>query len=318
MWSPVSLRIFGRVTTSSRLSGCGSGRDGGGPRGRGRRRCCGCCRCCGSCRCSGRGRCRRHAAVADVLVDVIEHVFACDATTGARTRDRGGIEPVLGDEPAHHGREELVAGVTRRCRRCGCCGNLNEVAPSGIVGRRIKFSKDGAFVTDDDGQEVPKDTVFAALCDQTFVGFMKFNGDGVMPDVEMGLLYSGLRNAGAREPRRPRREPVGARPGRHAAGRPVATSSCICRCRTPRRSRCSPSTPRRGPAAALSAICCGTTTAWPRPRPARCRWCGCGPAGSSTRTRRVGLVPTPMFVVVRASAGQLRRQAGHVDRRHSR
>ena len=122
MWSPVSLRIFGRVTTSSRCPGAAEGATAAGRR-RGRRRsgcrCSGCGRCDGSGRCSGRGSCRRHAAVADVLVDVIEHVFARDATTGARARDRGGIETVLGDEPAHDRREQLVAGLTRRCRRCG-------------------------------------------------------------------------------------------------------------------------------------------------------------------------------------------------------
>jgi hypothetical protein len=68
---------------------------------------------------------------------------------------------------------------------------LNEIAPSGIVGRRIKFTKEGTFVTHDDGHEVPPETVFAALCDQTLIGWMKFNGPKVPPDVEMGLLYGG-------------------------------------------------------------------------------------------------------------------------------
>ena len=46
-------------------------------------------------------------------------------------------------------------------------------------------------MTADDEQEVAPDTVFAALCDQTLIGYMKFNGPKVPPDVEMGLLYSG-------------------------------------------------------------------------------------------------------------------------------
>ena len=37
---------------------------------------------------------------------------------------------------------------------------LDEVAPASIVGRMIKFSKDGKFVTHDDGKEVPEDAEF--------------------------------------------------------------------------------------------------------------------------------------------------------------
>jgi hypothetical protein len=37
---------------------------------------------------------------------------------------------------------------------------LDEVAPSGVVGRLIKFGKDGTFVTPDDGQDVPPETEF--------------------------------------------------------------------------------------------------------------------------------------------------------------
>jgi hypothetical protein len=68
---------------------------------------------------------------------------------------------------------------------------LDEVAPASLVGRRIKFSKDGTFVTHDDGLEVPRDAVFAALCDQTLIGWLKFNGPNEKPDTEMGLLYGG-------------------------------------------------------------------------------------------------------------------------------
>ena len=61
---------------------------------------------------------------------------------------------------------------------------LDEVAPASIVGRMVKFSKEGKFVTHDDGKEVPEDAEFTALCDETLVGWVKFNGDGEPPDRE--------------------------------------------------------------------------------------------------------------------------------------
>jgi hypothetical protein len=66
---------------------------------------------------------------------------------------------------------------------------LDEVAPASIVGRMIKFSKDGAFITHDDGKEVDEDAEFVVLADQTLVGWIKFNGEGEPPDRNMGLLY---------------------------------------------------------------------------------------------------------------------------------
>jgi hypothetical protein len=69
---------------------------------------------------------------------------------------------------------------------------LDEVAPASIVGRMIKFSKDGEFVTHDDGETVGEDGDFTALCDQTLVGWIKFNGEGEPPTRHMGLLYDGF------------------------------------------------------------------------------------------------------------------------------
>ena len=66
---------------------------------------------------------------------------------------------------------------------------LDEVAPSGIVGRLVKFDKTGAFITSDDGEEIPEASEFVALCDQTVVGWQRFNGPGEPPDKVMGLLY---------------------------------------------------------------------------------------------------------------------------------
>ncbi len=69
---------------------------------------------------------------------------------------------------------------------------LDEIAPASIVGRLIKFSKEGKFVTADDGEEIADDVDFIALCDQTLVGYVKFNGEGEPPDRHMGLLYDGF------------------------------------------------------------------------------------------------------------------------------
>jgi hypothetical protein len=69
---------------------------------------------------------------------------------------------------------------------------LDEVCPASIVGRRIKFSKDGQSVTADDDEVVSDDVDFVALCDQTLVGRIKFNGEGKPPDYRMGLLYDGF------------------------------------------------------------------------------------------------------------------------------
>ena len=66
---------------------------------------------------------------------------------------------------------------------------LDDIAPASIVGRMIKFGKDGKFVTADDGQVVGEDVDFVALCDQTLIGWLKFNGAGEPPDRVMGVLY---------------------------------------------------------------------------------------------------------------------------------
>ena len=70
---------------------------------------------------------------------------------------------------------------------------IEENAPSSIVGRLVKFSKDGVFVTSDDGEAINEDTDFIALCDETLVGWIKFNGKENPPDRVMGLLYSDFR-----------------------------------------------------------------------------------------------------------------------------
>jgi hypothetical protein len=69
---------------------------------------------------------------------------------------------------------------------------IDEIAPASIVGRMIKFSKEGKFVTHDDGEPINEDVDFTALCDQTLIGYMKFGAEGEPPDRVMGLLYDGF------------------------------------------------------------------------------------------------------------------------------
>jgi hypothetical protein len=66
---------------------------------------------------------------------------------------------------------------------------LDEIAPAAIVGRMIKFNKEGKFATHDDGTEIADTVDFVALADQTLVGWIKFNGTGEPPERHMGLLY---------------------------------------------------------------------------------------------------------------------------------
>ncbi|MEZ0336006.1 MAG: hypothetical protein ACAI18_18605 [Gemmatimonadales bacterium] len=65
---------------------------------------------------------------------------------------------------------------------------LDEVAPASIAGRLAKF-KDGQFITVDDGQPMPEGAEYVALCDETQVGWKKFNGAGEAPERHMGLLF---------------------------------------------------------------------------------------------------------------------------------
>lgn len=69
---------------------------------------------------------------------------------------------------------------------------LDEIAPASIVGRMIKFNKDGEFATTDDDSVIGGNVDFTALVDQTLIGWIKFNGEGAPPDRHMGLLYEGF------------------------------------------------------------------------------------------------------------------------------
>ena len=70
---------------------------------------------------------------------------------------------------------------------------VDEIAPSGITGRLIKFGKAGTFVFADDGEAVPEDANFLALCAEVLIGWIWFYRDGeTPPDRVCGLLYGGF------------------------------------------------------------------------------------------------------------------------------
>jgi hypothetical protein len=69
---------------------------------------------------------------------------------------------------------------------------IDDIAPSSIAGRMIKFGKDGKFIFAATDEVVSPDVDFVAMCDETLCGWIKFNRDaaeGTPPDRVMGLLY---------------------------------------------------------------------------------------------------------------------------------
>lgn len=76
---------------------------------------------------------------------------------------------------------------------------IDDVAPASVVGRLIKFSKEGKFVFADDKSEVDENVVWLALCDETLVGWIKFRAEDEAktkakkpPDRVQGLLFDGF------------------------------------------------------------------------------------------------------------------------------
>ena len=68
---------------------------------------------------------------------------------------------------------------------------VDEIAPSFIAGKLIKFSKEGKFVIAETGDEISADEDFVALCDETLIGWIKFVDDAP-PEQHQGLLYQGF------------------------------------------------------------------------------------------------------------------------------
>jgi hypothetical protein len=80
---------------------------------------------------------------------------------------------------------------------------LDEVAPTTIAGQLVKFGgKDGKFLIVESGEEVNPDQDYIALCDESLVGWIKFNGDGEPPTRGPGSAVPRLYPATARKPRR--------------------------------------------------------------------------------------------------------------------
>jgi hypothetical protein len=70
---------------------------------------------------------------------------------------------------------------------------IDDISPNQMAGRLIRFDgKKGEFLTLDDGEPILKDAEFIALCDETWRGWIKFNGEGQPPDRVGGLLYGGF------------------------------------------------------------------------------------------------------------------------------
>jgi hypothetical protein len=69
---------------------------------------------------------------------------------------------------------------------------LDDVAPTQIAGRLMKFNhQKGTFFTDDNGEAVPENAEFIAICDETMGGWIRFN-PGYKPDRVMGLICQGF------------------------------------------------------------------------------------------------------------------------------
>lgn len=71
---------------------------------------------------------------------------------------------------------------------------IDEVAPSSIVGRLVKFDKNGRFVVSDTGEPIDDTVDFFALCGDVQIGYVKFSKEeGEPAKRRMGLLYDGFR-----------------------------------------------------------------------------------------------------------------------------
>jgi hypothetical protein len=67
---------------------------------------------------------------------------------------------------------------------------LNDIAPSGIVGRLIRFDgKEGRFFYVDSDETIDGTADFTVLCDETLVAWVKFQPEGP-PLREGGLFYA--------------------------------------------------------------------------------------------------------------------------------
>ena len=191
---------------------------------------------------------------------------------------------------------------------------LDDIAPAGIVGRLIKFSKDGKFVSADDDEPVDEAAEFIALCDQTLIGWIRFHNDGeTPPDRVMGCSTTASKCRRAQTLGDTDESRVAGRAFRRA-GRSVETSDAIGAAATETRELFTFVDHRRRPAAVPSATCSGTTTVCNATTPTSCRSCGCAPAVSITR-QPVSAGCHAGICHRRSRAARQRREAGHQRRR---
>jgi hypothetical protein len=104
---------------------------------------------------------------------------------------KGSIEPLMGKAavPAR----AASAAVALPDNRTSVQKYQDETAPVNIVGRIIKFGKNGTFVTADDDAPVEETAELVALCPEVLVGWIRFHPDeDVPPDRIQGLLYDGF------------------------------------------------------------------------------------------------------------------------------
>jgi hypothetical protein len=66
---------------------------------------------------------------------------------------------------------------------------IDEISNPMIAHRRIKFDKNGVYVTADDGEPIPETVDFLVLCGETQIQMIKFGPEGTPPEVISGLLY---------------------------------------------------------------------------------------------------------------------------------
>jgi hypothetical protein len=70
---------------------------------------------------------------------------------------------------------------------------IDEIAPSNIAGKLVKFSKEGAFAVSESGEQIADSKDFVAMCDETLIGWIKFSQEGEPPARVQGLLYDDFR-----------------------------------------------------------------------------------------------------------------------------
>jgi hypothetical protein len=66
---------------------------------------------------------------------------------------------------------------------------FDEVDPVSLVGPRVSFSKDAAYIRHDVEEALNEQTIYAVHADQAIAGVIRFNGPGNPPSTHLGLLY---------------------------------------------------------------------------------------------------------------------------------